>query len=45
MIRRSAVAFALIASIVPAAAQQRDRAGIPDKYKWDLTPIYASNAA
>jgi len=35
----------LIASVVPAAAQQRDRAAIPEKYKWDLTPIFASNAA
>ena len=45
MVRRAAVAFALIGFIVPAAAQQRDRASIPEKYKWDLTPIYASNAA
>ena len=45
MVRRVAVAFALVAFIVPAAAQQRDRASIPEKYKWDLTPIYPSNAA
>src|SRR5688572_33452804 len=45
MIRRVAVAIALIALVVPLAAQQRDRASIPDKYKWDLTPIYPSNAA
>ncbi len=45
MIRRSVVAFALIALMVPVAAQQRDRASIPEKYKWDLTPIYPSNAA
>jgi oligoendopeptidase F len=45
MVRRAALAFALIAVIAPAAAQQRDRASIPEKYKWDLTPIYPSNAA
>jgi oligoendopeptidase F len=45
MVRRVAVILALIAIIVPAAAQQRDRASIPDKYKWDLTHIYPSNAA
>ena len=45
MVRRAAVAFALVAFIVPAAAQQRDRASIPEKYKWDLTHIYPSNAA
>jgi oligoendopeptidase F len=45
MIRRVAAAFALVAFIVPAAAQQRDRASIPEKYKWDLTHIYPSNAA
>ena len=44
MARRVIVAFALIVSIAPAVAQQRDRASIPDKYKWDLTHIYASNA-
>jgi oligoendopeptidase F len=45
MFRRAVVAFALIGLIVPAAAQQRDRASIPEKYKWDLTAIYPSNAA
>ena len=45
MVRRVAVAVALIALIAPAAAQQRDRASIPDKYKWDLTHLYPSNAA
>ena len=44
MVRRAAVALALIAFIVPVVAQQRDRASIPDKYKWDLTHIYPSNA-
>ena len=45
MVRGAVLAFALVALIVPAAAQQRDRASIPEKYKWDLTPIYPSNAA
>jgi oligoendopeptidase F len=29
----------------PCSAQQRDRAAVPEKYKWDLTQIYPSNAA
>jgi oligoendopeptidase F len=41
---RAAVALALVALVLPAAAQQRDRASIADKYKWDLTHIYTSNA-
>ena len=47
MVRRAvvALALALAAFIVPAAAQQRDRASVPEKYKWDLTPIYPSSAA
>jgi len=45
MDRRIALACAFVTFLVPAAAQQRDRASIPDKYKWDLTHIYASNAA
>ena len=45
MVRRAVLAFALVGLIVPAAAQQRDRASIPEKYKWDLTAIYPSNAA
>jgi oligoendopeptidase F len=45
MVRRAVLAFALVAFIAPAAAQQRDRASIPEKYKWDLRPIYPSNAA
>ena len=28
-----------------AAAQERDRARIPDKYKWNLTEVYADEAA
>jgi oligoendopeptidase F len=45
MVRRAVIVFALVGLIAPAAAQQRDRASIPEKYKWDLTAIYPSNAA
>ena len=31
--------------VLPAAAQRRDRASIPEEYKWDLTHIYPSDAA
>ena len=39
MIRRAAVLVAMVALVIPAAAQQRERASVPDKYKWDLTDI------
>ncbi len=29
----------------PSVAQERDRSKVPDKYKWDLTHIYPSDAA
>jgi oligoendopeptidase F len=45
MVRRVVFALILLAFIAPAAAQQRDRDTIADKYKWDLTHIYPSNAA
>ena len=45
MSRRAAVVIAVMVLVLPAAAQQRDRAGIPEKYKWDLTHIYPSDAA
>jgi oligoendopeptidase F len=38
------VALALTVAL-PAAAQERDRAKIPDQYKWDLTPLYPSEQA
>jgi oligoendopeptidase F len=34
----------LAAPLVPAIAQERDRAKIPDKYKWDLSDLYATDA-
>src|SRR5262245_46810942 len=45
MWRHAAVAIAVIALVPAAAAQRRDRRDIPDKYKWDLTHIYPSDAA
>ena len=32
-------------AVTVIAAQERDRAKIPDKYKWDLTDIYPSDDA
>jgi len=45
MSRRAAVVIAVLALVLPVAAQQRDRASIPEQYKWDLTHIYPSTAA
>ena len=39
------VALALLLLTLASAAQQRDRAQIPERYKWDLTDIYATDAA
>ena len=38
----AAAALALLLS-ASVAVQERDRAKIPDKYKWDLTKIYPSD--
>ena len=45
--RPSAAVLAAIAltTITGTAAQERDRARIPDKYRWDLTAIYPSDDA
>src|SRR3954463_2540473 len=32
----------LMLSVVSIAGQERDRSRIPDQYKWDLTPLYAT---
>lgn len=40
-----AVALALVAFSASMGAQQRDRAGVPERYKWDLTHMYPSHAA
>jgi oligoendopeptidase F len=40
------MAAVAITTLAPALmAQERDRAKVADKYKWDLTPIYASDEA
>jgi oligoendopeptidase F len=36
---------ALLALVIPAVAQQRERSQIPEKYKWDLSAIYPNEAA
>jgi oligoendopeptidase F len=36
---------AVLSLSVPATAQQRERSAIPDKYKWDLTPLFSSDDA
>ena len=38
-------AFALVALSITAVAQERDRARIPDKHKWNLADIYPNDAA
>src|SRR4051794_28776051 len=35
----------LLAATCAAAAQERDRSAIPDRYKWNLADIYPSEAA
>jgi oligoendopeptidase F len=45
---RSAAALAALTAILlvrPVATQERDRAQIPDRYKWNLADIYPSEAA
>ncbi len=44
-IRTVAVIAALLAAGLLGRAQERDRARIPDKYKWNLADLYASDAA
>lgn len=43
--RLTAVAALAVVSAVGATAQERDRAKIADKYKWDLSAIYPSDDA
>ncbi|ODS55387.1 MAG: oligoendopeptidase F [Acidobacteria bacterium SCN 69-37] len=51
MLSRAASRFWLMApafaalTLQGAVAQERDRADVPDQYKWDLTAIYPSNDA
>src|SRR3954463_7323533 len=39
------LALALVALTITAAAQSRDRAQTPDKFKWNLAEIYPTDAA
>src|SRR5258707_9170893 len=43
--RKMTIALALIALTVTAGAQTRDRSQTPDKFKWNLTEIYPTDAA
>ena len=43
--RLSAVTTALLMVALVASAQERDRAKIPDKYKWNLADLYPSDDA
>jgi oligoendopeptidase F len=43
--RRTLVALALAALTITAAAQERDRSKVPDRYKWNLADIYPNEAA
>ena len=44
-IRPLCVALVLTALTIGAGAQSRDRSQTPDKYKWNLTDLYPSDAA
>src|SRR5262249_17739228 len=39
------VTFALFALTLVPAAQERDRAKVPDRYKWNLADVYPNEAA
>jgi oligoendopeptidase F len=44
-LRVCVVVAAISALTLPGLAQERDRAKIPDKYKWNLSDLYPSDAA
>ncbi len=44
-IRPISIACAIALLTLPSVAQDRDRAKIPDRYKWDLADIYPTEAA
>ena len=44
-LRQLSTALAVVALSITAAAQERDRAKIPEKFKWDLGDIYRNEAA
>jgi oligoendopeptidase F len=39
------LACAVVPAVLSGATQQQERNAVPDKYKWDLTPIYPSDQA
>src|SRR5687767_7325337 len=45
VVRSSVAAAALFTVTLAPVAQERDRAKVPDKYKWNLTDIYPSDEA
>jgi oligoendopeptidase F len=45
MKRMCALGIAVLSLTLAVAAQERDRSKIPDRYKWNLADIYASDAA
>ncbi|HEX8154561.1 MAG TPA: oligoendopeptidase F, partial [Thermoanaerobaculia bacterium] len=45
MLRKVVLSLAMVALAIPSFAQERDRSKVADRYKWDLAPIYANEAA
>jgi oligoendopeptidase F len=45
IIKQTATALFVIVLAASAMAQERDRAKVADRYKWDLTPLYAGDDA
>jgi len=45
LFKRVALCLSLLALAAPLVAQERDRGNVPEKYRWDLAPIYASDEA
>src|SRR5262245_55517480 len=35
----------VVSAVVAGTAQQQERSAVPDKYKWDLSQIYATDQA
>jgi oligoendopeptidase F len=45
MLRKVMLSLSMVAVAASSTAQERDRSKVEEKYKWDLTPIYASDDA
>ena len=45
MLRKVMLSLSIMAVAASGTAQERDRSKVEEKYKWDLTPIYASDEA